>query len=293
MFGKPLERTNRVPLKRVRASLVRRRVVRTFVIAVLSAASALLAADTSSIEARDGAEMVLVPAGEFIMGSVDGDADEAPPRRVTLPAYYIDRFEVTHAQYAKFVAETKHPAPIDWPNGIMPPKRARYPVVNVTFADADAYAQWAGKRLPTEAEWEKAARGTDGRLFPWGNAATNRTAWGEFGKEHTWPVGSFTNDVSPCGALDMAGNVWEWTSSWYDAYPGNDALELAFGRKYRVIRGSGAIEYYGKPGTRRCAQRGRSVPYGTFDGLGFRCVMDEAPGAGIQRPEKSRNPNTK
>jgi formylglycine-generating enzyme required for sulfatase activity len=231
-------------------------------------------AATNSVPSRDGTAMVLVPAGEFIMGSLDGDADEAPPHQVSLPAFYIDRFEVTHEQYARFIAETKRAAPIDWPNGTMPPKLAKHPVVNVTFADAEAYAKWAGKRLPTEAEWEKAARGSDGRIFPWGNSPTNRSAWGEFAKEHTWPVGSFTNDVSACDALDMAGNVWEWTASWYDAYPGNENLELTFGKKYRVIRGGGAIEYYGKPSTRRCAQRGRSVPYGTFDGLGFRCAKD-------------------
>ena len=241
-----------------------------------------LFAQTNRIIARDGGEMVFVPAGEFTMGSLDGDADEAPAHKVSLPAFYIDKFEVTHEQYAKFLTDiqsklgrlTVQP-PVDWPNGQMPQKLAKHPVVNVTFADAEAYAKWAGKRLPTEAEWEKAARGSDGRIFPWGNSTNkNASAWGEVGKEHTWPVGSFTNDVSPFGAMDMAGNVWEWTTSWYDAYPGNPILELTFGKKYRVVRGSGALEYYGKPSTRRCAQRGRSVPYGTFDGLGFRCVMD-------------------
>jgi formylglycine-generating enzyme required for sulfatase activity len=238
-------------------------------------------------------DMVFVPAGEFIMGSLDGDADEAPPRRVFLPAFYIDRFEVTHAQYAKFIAATGRKSPVDWVNGQFSPKLSNHPVVNVTFDDAEAYAKWAGKRLPTEAEWEKAARGVDGRLFPWGNGTTNRSAWGEWGKERTWPVGSFTNDVSPCGAMDMAGNVWEWTASWYDAYPGNEELDLAFGQKYRVIRGGGAIEYYGKPATRRCAQRAMSLPYGTFDGLGFRCVADEAPRTKIQDPDKLQAPNFK
>jgi formylglycine-generating enzyme required for sulfatase activity len=218
--------------------------------------------------------MVLVPAGEFIMGSLDGDADESPAHRVSVRAFYIDKFEVTHASYAKFVAATGYKAPIDWVGGTVSPRLSNHPVVNVAFADAEAYARWAGKRLPTEVEWERAARGTDGRMFPWGDSTTTSSAWGEFGKEHTWPVGSFTNDVSACGAMDMGGNVWEWTSSWYDAYPGNGDLELAFGKKYRVIRGGGAIEYYGKPSTRRCAQRGRSVPYGTFDGLGFRCVKE-------------------
>jgi formylglycine-generating enzyme required for sulfatase activity len=234
----------------------------------------MLVLQAAAIHADETSDMVLVAEGEFIMGSLDGDADEAPPRRVHLPAFYIDRFEVTQAQYARFVAATRRRPPIDWPDGKVSPRQSNHPVVNVTFDDAQAYAKWAGKRLPTEAEWEKAARGTEGRIFPWGDSASTASAWGEPGKERTWPVGSFTNDVAACGAMDMGGNVWEWTSSWYDAYPGNDNLELAFGRKYRVIRGGGAIEYYGKPATRRCAQRGRSVPYGTFDGLGFRCVKE-------------------
>lgn len=231
------------------------------------------------VMAAEHSDMVLVAGGECVIGSLDGEADETPPRRVHLAAFYIDKFEVTQAQYGKFVAATGRKPPIDWPNGQFSPKLSKHPVVNVTLADAEAYAKWAGKRLPTELEWEKAARGSDGRLYPWGNSTTNRSAWGEWGKERTWPVGSFTNDVSPCGALDMGGNVWEWTASWYDAYPGNRDLDLAYGKKYRVIRGGGAIEYYGKPSTRRCAQRGRSVPYGTFDALGFRCAKDAAPAA--------------
>jgi formylglycine-generating enzyme required for sulfatase activity len=265
---------NRVsPLEVHIAPLRQTRVLRTLaLIVVLGTLSASGA--TNIVSPQDGAEMVLVPAGELITGSLDGDPDEAPPHRVTLPAFYIDKFEVTHARYAKFIAATGHKPPIDWVNGTFSPKLSNHPVVNVTFTDAKAYAKWAGKRLPTEAEWEKTARGTDGRLFPWGSSTTIQSAWGEFGKERTWPAGSFTNDVSPFGAMDMGGNVWEWTASWYEAYPGNDELDLAFGKKYRVIRGGGAIEYYGKPATRRCSQRGRSVPYGTFDGLGFRCVKE-------------------
>jgi formylglycine-generating enzyme required for sulfatase activity len=229
----------------------------------------------------DGAEMVLVPAGPFLMGSLDGEADEAPPRTITLPAFYIDRFEVTHAQYARFLQATGRKAPVDWPGGVMPPKLAQHPVVNVAWSDAAAYAQWAGKRLPTEAEWEKAARGHDGRIYPWGNSVVGKkAASGPDAQDRAHPegrtfaVGSFPDDTSPCGAMDLAGNVWEWTADWYAAYPGNENLELEFGQKFKVIRGSGAIEYYGAPSTRRCADRARSVPYGTYDALGFRCVME-------------------
>jgi formylglycine-generating enzyme required for sulfatase activity len=234
----------------------------------------------AKITAADGADMVLVPAGPFLMGSLDGDADERPPRTLSLPAFYIDRFEVTHAQYAAFVQATGRKPPIDWPNGKMPQALTNFPVVNITWADADAYARWAGKRLPTEAEWEKAARGADGRIYPWGNEPSKKSASGKDAVDprrhegRTFAVGSFPDDVSPCGAMDMAGNVWEWTADWYGAYPGNKALELEYGKKYRVIRGGGAIDYYGKPSTRRCATRARSVPYGTYDALGFRCVKE-------------------
>lgn len=219
--------------------------------------------------------MMLVPAGEFLMGSASDEADERPPRRLALPGFYIDRFEVTHELYAKFLAATGHEAPVDWPQGKMPEKLARFPVVNVTFADAQAYAKWAGKRLPTEMEWEKAARGTDGRIYPWGNsAAGKKVGAGADAGEKIHPVGSFADDVSPYGVRDMAGNVWEWTSSWYDAYPGNEGLEIQYGKKYKVIRGGGGIDYYQAASTKRCSDRAMSFPYGKYDALGFRCVMD-------------------
>ena len=169
------------------------------------------------VTGRDGAPMVLVPAGEFLMGNeAEGDA---PSHRVYLDALYIDRQEVTNARYLKFVEATRHRAPqhvVDpqydlWVGAALTPGVADLPVVNVDWSDADAYCRWAGKRLPTEAEWEKAARGTDGRIFPWGNE-TPSFARLNFSRRwqgaHTLqPVGNYEAGNSPYGVQDMAGNV--------------------------------------------------------------------------------------
>ena len=164
--------------------------------------------------------MGLVPAGEFTMGSATGDSDERPTHQVYLDAFSIDRYEVSVRQYAAFLQETGGDSPSDW-KAMNQPSYQNRPVSNVDWADAAAYCKWTGKRLPTEAEWEKAARGTDGRLYPWGNKApTPRHAnYGQTGSSihgTLAPVGSFKNGKSPYGLYDMAGNVWEWVSDWYD-----------------------------------------------------------------------------
>jgi len=164
--------------------------------------------------------MVLVPAGEFTMGSVTGDSDERPAHQVYLDAFSIDRYEVSIGEYAAFLQDTGIPPPLDWKMMNILANKKR-PVSNVDWADAAAYCKWAGKRLPTEAEWEKAARGTDGRLYPWGNEPpTPRHAnYGQKGLNNNGalaPVGSYEEGKSPYGLYDMAGNVWEWVSDWYD-----------------------------------------------------------------------------
>lgn len=156
--------------------------------------------------------MVLVDAGEFIMGRNDGPVDEQPERKVPLPAFYIDKFKVTNSHFAVFVEATGQPPPSHWPEGRIPVGQEDLPVVNVSWQDAAAYAKWAKKRLPTEQEWEKAARGPAGRLYPWGNEpdVTMRVTDAELR-----PVGSSPSNVSPCGCYDMVSYPPEWTSSYY------------------------------------------------------------------------------
>ncbi len=164
--------------------------------------------------------MVLVPAGEFIMGSTADDhsakPDEQPQRVIELPAFYIDQLEVTNIEYKRFLDATKWPAPPSWKEGRYPDNFDFLPVTDVSWWDATAYARWAGKRLPTEAEWEKAARGSTGFRFPWGSEFASDRANNDIG---LLPVGSLPLGASPYGALDMAGNAAEWTASVYAPYP--------------------------------------------------------------------------
>jgi formylglycine-generating enzyme required for sulfatase activity len=165
-------------------------------------------------------DMVLVPAGEFTMGSPEGDPDEKPAHKVQISAFFMDKYEVTVKQYAAFLQESGGDRPAEWKTMNKTANQNR-PVMGVDWADAARYCKWAGKRLPTEAEWEKAARGTDGRLYPWGNdpptplhANYGKREWNNH--EALVPVGTLEAGKSPYGIYDMAGNVWEWVSDWYD-----------------------------------------------------------------------------
>ncbi|HFE38066.1 MAG TPA: formylglycine-generating enzyme family protein [Gammaproteobacteria bacterium] len=188
-------------------------------------------------------KMVMIPAGEFIMGTNDRLPDEGPEHKRTLKRYYIDIFEVTNLQYKAFIDATGRRSPQHFRNRTFPEGKADHPVTYVSWKDANAYCAWAGKRLPTDAEWEKAARGEKGNIFPWGSEfdidkANTPQRWKIIDMEgDTTPVGAFPDGKSPYGLYDMSGNVWEWTASWYEAYPGNTHKTENYGHKYKTLKG--------------------------------------------------------
>ena len=228
-------------------------------------------------------EVVRIPAGYFVLGTTAGGYDEQPQRRIFLNAYAIDRYEVTNHQYQAFVTATGHRKP-------GPPSRyaknmarlrgANQPIVYVSWEDADAYCRWKGRRLPTELEWEKAMRGSDGRLWPWGNTINVRASnWSDQtdGFEVTAPVGSFRLDTSPYDVMDGAGNVMEWVADWYKETAYQEAAERnPTGPEqgvYKVLRGGG----YTTTGMDvRITSRNKMVPDFRDETIGFRCAFSDA-----------------
>jgi eukaryotic-like serine/threonine-protein kinase len=253
------------------------------------------------INPKDGSEFVYVEAGEFTMGS-DPNTDpdfwgaEGPVHQVYLDGYWIQRTEVTNALYQRCVSEKSCPLPASissytTPNYYGNPDFDGFPVVNVSWSGAQSYCRWIGGRLPTEAEWEKAARGTDGRRYPWGedspsgelvNYCDRRCTRSDSdpqqddGYSELAPVGSFPLGASPYGVLDMAGNVWEWTADWfretyYRISPDKNPLGPASGSR-RVVRGGAWLNPdHGLRTTARASFRSTE----TMVSVGFRCVVDE------------------
>jgi sulfatase modifying factor 1 len=270
-------------------------------------------------------ELCLVPAGEFLMGIsleeahawhracgglLEVYADATPRRTVTLPAYYIGRTVVTNAQYAQFVRATGHAVPFvdarwaepyNWDQERQVPPRGKedHPVTLISWEDAMAYCEWAGLRLPTEAEWEKAARGTDERHYPWGDvwdsqrcnsaeriagrALLSYDAWRQWwndlmeldpverNRDTTTSVGTYSPaGDSPYGCADMAGNVWEWCADWYQGYPETTCYRSRFGETQRVLRGGA---WFSQRYAVRTAWRSGDDPARRVDSRGFRCCM--------------------
>lgn len=235
-------------------------------------------------------EMIFIPAGEFLMGNNGrvpafgpGDADERPLHKVSVEGFSIDRYEVTNASYKTFVEATGHRPPPHWKEGHYPAGKANHPVVYVDWHDARDFCRWAGKRLPTEAEWEKAARGTDERSFPWGNVfdatkANTPQHWLKKGtKAGSLPVGSFPDGLSSYGVSDMAGNVYEWTADWYQPYPGNTTPNIHYGRKNKVLRGGSWYDClsYGCGLSSPVYNRSRFAPEIRNAHFGFRCARSQ------------------
>jgi eukaryotic-like serine/threonine-protein kinase len=261
------------------------------------------------ISPMDGMQLIGIPAGGFWMGSGKDDGyaepDEWPLHRVRLSAYWIDSTEVTNAMYARCVSAGECPPPPKAFASFSPhayygeATYDDYPVVNVTWEQAKAYCAWAGRRLPTEAEWEKAARGTDARRFPWewiGVADPQKLNFCDAGCDFIWhvdnvddgypetaPVGSYPKGASPYGVLDMAGNVWEWTADWYaESYyqdsPEADPQGPATGI-WRIARGGSWLD--GAHGRSlviaRSANRYYQTPDTSRSDIGFRCALSDEP----------------
>lgn len=306
---------------------------------VMAFAAVCAAGFSANMAVASEAEMVKVPAGEFIMGSNKVDRskktgefgatkpwyqDEHPERKINLKAFSIDKYEVTNAQYRDFMLKTNVPPPDHWmETGYLTSLKKdklyaldveqlrkvavkvfhldmdtramskddllkeiekkfqaidKLPVIYVSWSDASAYCRWAGKRLPAEAEWEKAARGESGLEFPWGNewkegqSNTGEQSW-EYGVA---PVGSYKTDKSPYDVHDMAGNAREWVADWYKPYPGAVYKTREFGEQYRVVRGagSGGQGHYALSLFQRGAYRGFLDPGATYSDVGFRCAKD-------------------
>jgi formylglycine-generating enzyme required for sulfatase activity len=217
--------------------------------------------------------MVYVSSGDFIMGTNAGFEYEYPEHRINLKGFYIDKFEVTNSQYKKFVDGTGYPVPKHWVNKTFPKGEDNIPVSNVSYYDALAYAKWAGKRLPTEQEWEKTARGIDNRKYPWGNTWRKNFANVRpmVGFTSLKPVGACggNDGASPYGAYDMAGNVWEWTETFFEPYPGNTLPNINFGKKNRVIKGG---SYKQSETIAESYRRDFLDPNSTRTDVGFRCA---------------------
>ena len=234
---------------------------------------------TNEAEPPDAINMVQVPAGEFLRGRDNATDDEAPAKQVYLETFWIDRNEVTNAEFKAFCDSTNRLLPNNpmWDNNYVLDNPGR-PVVNITWRQANEYCKWKGKSLPTEAQWEKAARGTEGLLYPWGNeyADDHANIHGTDDYRRTSPVGNFPLGASPYGANDMSGNVWEWCVDWYQEFyyaeaPLRNPPGPSEKSAWRVVRGGG---FSSPPDDAVTTNRSKNKPKMPLHHIGCRCVWD-------------------
>jgi formylglycine-generating enzyme required for sulfatase activity len=268
-------------------------------VSIVSSVTPTILSLSSSDEIIDNFEipMKLVPAGKFTMGSNIGAKDETPTHEIFLDSFYIDKYEVTNAQYAKCITAGLCQPPkqynsTTYDDYFTNSKFSNYPVIFVDWYMAKTYCEWRGARLPTEAEWEKAAKGVDERVYPWGSTfdgtflnscdetCAHESANSEFndGYPDVAPVGLFEKGQSPYGIFDMSGNVWEWVGDWYSPmYYGESPLQNPTGPssgQYRVIRGGGWRDQSHGVST---SVRVYFEPINAYEFLGFRCVKPIGP----------------
>jgi len=245
---------------------------------------------TVKISKFDGKEMVLIPAGEFIMGTdkIDHEKthlkigavkplflDQHPSRKIHLDSYYIDKYEVTNEEYKKFLDSSGYDElPGHWEDGTYKEGTGRYPVTHVTWREALTYALWAKKKIPTEAHWEKAARGTDGRIYPWGDVyEKGKSNMDIDGAKELVEVGMYPEDISPYKVYDLGGNVMEWTMDWYQPYPNSTYKNPRYGKMLKVLRGNAFQKagHYFLEAYRYSFSRTEADPNDYFENVGFRC----------------------
>lgn len=258
---------------------------RPFTVSLLAAAAILPAALSFAESHSSKPGMVFIPAGDFLRGRShvlpDDDLkwfpellkDDRPVRKTYVDAFYLDQYEVTNQQYAAFAKATSHRTPPNWIKGAVPPGKEKLPVADIDWNEASAYCTWAGKRLPTEAEWERAARGlAEGKTYPWGDRKVTKQDACYDTMKGPCAIGQFApNDF---GLYDMAGNVWEWTSDWYakDYYasaPDRNPRGPETGQ-YRVIRGGAWSDV---PKYLTCAYRSWARPLERSPNIGVRCAI--------------------
>ncbi len=226
---------------------------------------------------KEQKESALVPAGEFTMGSDNWWPKSQPEHKRNLAAFRIDKYEVTNRRYKAFVDATGRKPPMSWTGGMIPEGKLDHPAVYVTWFDANDFCKWDNQRLPTEPEWEKAARGSDARTFPWGDKFSRfKGNTPQLGNEDTMEVGSFNDGVSPYGLHDMAGNVFEWTGDWFKQYPGNNHPDENYGEIVRVVRGGSWYDctYYKCGISAPTYNRIFFNPWTKNNNFGFRCASD-------------------